>query len=116
MRTRVENLTAVRSMDGHNFGDKLYSNCSFKDAPARDAHFENAIFVQCDFTNIDIRRSVFKLSCASGSGNKIDEVNAAAFLYWFNHFFALPPVMKNEITHLIRPYLRQLTDLFQEEL
>ena len=116
-KQRVENRRAVGvDLSGSNFGSVEYFNCFFTEANGRNAHMEDATFVHCDFTNFDVRRGVFRLSCLAGSGNTIDAVTAASFLYWFNHFFALPPEIKSQIEPIIAPYKRRLTLLFSAEI
>lgn len=106
---------AGRDLTGYSLsGD--YIDCDFTKAKLNGAHLEGAFLGSCNFTGADFVNATFKLACNQGTGNVLDNMNAAAFLYWMDTVFTLSPEMHRAIQNVIAPYVDRLKVMFNLEI
>ena len=104
-----------KRLERTDFGSEEYAECNFSHTRLAGSSFAEASFVRCDFTHADFFDSTFRLSCKQGSGNKLDNFGASAFLYWLDQVFDLSSEMRRDINNIVAPYRPKLELLFRRE-
>ena len=91
--------------------------CRFNYADMQGTHLEDAQLLSCDMSHAKLIGAIFRLTCKQGSGNKLDDLNACLFLYWFMHMFDVAADIRNHLEAAIGPErLRKVRALFSQEL
>lgn len=115
MSTIKEKSFVGKDLSGKSLVGLEFHGCNFTKANLKKAEFEDATFVECDLSGADLVGATFRLSCVQGVANKLTDVQALMFLYWFNHVFTLSPDTRHKIEGMIGSYMPKLKAMFDRE-
>ncbi|HEC75485.1 MAG TPA: hypothetical protein ENI26_14135 [Methylophaga aminisulfidivorans] len=104
-----------KRLEQTDFGNEEYNEVDFSHTRLEGSDLSKASFVSCKFNFASLKDCIFKLSCDQGSGNKLDQFNAAMFMFWFDTVFDLPDDFHRLIDSLISPWREKLSMMFDVE-